>query len=185
MYNSQQVIERLHLPTSPTAAIVMVGDICRSGNSISASVDWIRKITGIETSFTDKFIAIMTAQAVVETMIKEGDNFDPQLAIITGEQRATRLRNNPKNKCYFDYGPVRTETEVEQVVKQEKPKAEKRVPRSEQAKRIIIANPGKTQEELVMLVTAADLGIAPGAVKTYVRDICKGLESKYLMLSPL
>lgn len=118
MYNAQQVMTRLGLPNSPTAAVVIVGDTCRDDrDTIGTAVKWIEDITGVRRSFTDKFLATMTAQACAEAMVRAGDTFDPLLAIIAAEDRASKFRNNPKNRFLFeqDSGTVTSFTVTKEV----------------------------------------------------------------------
>lgn len=103
MYNTEQMLTRLGLPNSATAAIVFVGDQIRnSGNMIDTAVEVINKITGVKRHYTDPFIALMTAQAVVKSMITDGDAFDPLTAIPIAELYANKFRSTPAHRWLFE-----------------------------------------------------------------------------------
>lgn len=105
MFNTAQVLMRLDLPNNATSAVVYMGDLIRRAkDTCQASTDMIFKITGLTRKFTDEHVALMTAQALVELMIKSGDDFDPSLGLMAAELRANKFRNNPANSFLFVRG---------------------------------------------------------------------------------
>lgn len=119
MFNTQHVLDKLDLPNSPTAAVVAVGERCRDRGEAEAA-----RIIGIivpgpwePADGDDAFVVRMTAQALVEAMVRAGESFDPTMAIILAGERARKFRNNPANKFMFeqDVGTVKDFTVTKDV----------------------------------------------------------------------
>lgn len=106
MLNVTHAMERMEISTtSVTSAIQTVREICdASTDKCKAAAKLIQSLLSIETKFDNEDVARVTAQAVVEAIIKAGGEIDNEAELYAAAvDRADKHINKPENRWMYFY----------------------------------------------------------------------------------
>lgn len=105
--------------TSAVNAVIEVGDRLRDSQTpVELAKDMVFKVTGQAVTFTNKFVAMLTAQYLIEQLVKHKELFKADIALAVALQRAEAFYTNPNNQFHFaetkvgGYSAAATETKV-------------------------------------------------------------------------